>query len=365
MVPFLIIVAVLSLVIFFFLNQPSFGKLPYGKSPQRIRQSPVYRDGSFQNLTETKMKADGVSYFKMITEFFKKHEHTEPGFIMPSVKRNLRSALGKRPVITWFGHSSYLLQIDGNNILVDPVFSERSSPVQYAGTKAFAGTSIYSVKDLPNIDYVILTHDHYDHLDYGSIKQLRNKPLKYFVPLGVGSHLEYWGINADKIIELDLQEVAMINDKVKLTATPARHFSGRGFTRNKSLWCSYVLETAAHKIFIGGDSGYGEHFKQIGDQYGPFDIVILECGQYNAYWPYIHMMPEETAQAAVDLKGKVLFPVHWGKFKLSMHPWNEPAIRVVKEAEKLNLRVTTPMIGEPIILDESYPNKTWWIDNPA
>ncbi|HYH55177.1 MAG TPA: MBL fold metallo-hydrolase, partial [Anseongella sp.] len=265
-----------------------------------------------------------------------------------------------KPVVTWFGHSSYLIQAEGLNILVDPVFSRRVSFAQYIGPSAYPGSMIVSVKDLPAIDAVIISHDHYDHLDYGTILQLREKVKAFYVPLGVGSHLAYWGVPDENITELDWWDSVDALGSLKLTAAPARHFSGRGFTRNKTLWASFVLEMEGYKLYLGGDSGYDRHFREIGDKFGPFDLVILENGQYNPQWPFIHMMPEETVQASLDLRGKVLLPVHWGKFTLAVHAWNDPAIRVVKKAEEMNVKVTTPRIGEPIVLDSVYPSDQWW-----
>jgi L-ascorbate metabolism protein UlaG (beta-lactamase superfamily) len=182
----------------------------------------------------------------------------------------------------------------------------------------------------------------------------------FVTSLGVGAHLEYWGVPADKIKELDWWETTDINADTKFTAAPARHFSGRGFKRNQTLWSSFVFETNGYRIYLGGDSGYDKHFAEIGNRFGPFDLAILEDGQYNIYWSNIHMMPEETAQAAVDLKAKVLFPVHWGKFALATHPWDESVQRVLKKAGELNMKVITPRIGEQVILDSIYPATHWW-----
>jgi L-ascorbate metabolism protein UlaG (beta-lactamase superfamily) len=181
-----------------------------------------------------------------------------------------------------------------------------------------------------------------------------------YVPLGIGAHLEYWGISPDKFVEFDWWEGEKRPDGIEVVATPARHFSGRGFKRAKTLWASFVLKIHGYSIYIGGDSGYEQHFKQIGEKYGPFDIAMLECGQYGKDWPYIHMFPEQVAIAAKDLNAKVLFPVHWGKFVLSTHDWDDPVKRVVKAALENNINVTTPMIGEPIVLDTIYPKQTWW-----
>ncbi|MBK5280155.1 MAG: MBL fold metallo-hydrolase [Bacteroidia bacterium] len=343
------------------MQQKSFGKLPSGKRLERIRQSPNYRDGSFQNIHETEMMAEDASYIKMTADFLGKGVDREPTTQLPSIKTDLKSLPDSVPSLIWFGHSSYLLKVDGKNILVDPVFSERASPFQFMGSKNYSLISPpYSIADFPDIDMVIISHDHYDHLDYNSILQLKSKTKLFCVGLGVGSHLEYWGVDPKQIIEFDWWQIEKVFTGFELVSTPARHFSGRGFTRNNTLWSSYVLSTPSKKFFIGGDSGYDTSFKTIGEKYGPFDLTMLECGQYNTMWPSIHMMPEETAQAGMDLIGLALLPVHWGKFTLALHPWKEPVERVTKAAEILKLSVTTPLIGEVVELNNPFPNTKWW-----
>jgi len=366
MIPFLIIILLLFIGGYLFLSSPIFGNPPSGKALELIKASPNYQKGKFQNLVETKMSPPGVSYFTILREFLKSHPRTTPTHPLPSIKRNLKTPLSppSTPVITWFGHSSYLLQIAGKNILVDPVFSKAPTPLQFIGSKAFDGTTPYTINDLPAIDYIILTHDHYDHLDYRFIKAMGNKPQAYITALGVGSHLRSWGITGEKITELDWWQSFQLDDSIQLHAAPARHFSGRGLTRDTTLWCSFVFMADGYNIFIGGDSGYEKHFKEIGDRFGPFDLAILECGQYHHYWPYIHMMPEENVQAALDLRAALLLPVHWGKFKLSMHPWDEPVERLLKEAGKQNVRVITPMIGEAFSLNEADKTTPWWRNMP-
>jgi L-ascorbate metabolism protein UlaG (beta-lactamase superfamily) len=361
MITLITIVAVLVLATILFMQQASFGKMPVGKRLERIKRSPQYKDGSFQNASATPTFTGGAGMFTVMKDFFfGKHERKVPDKDIPSVKRDLKVHPSLKPELTWFGHSSYLLQVNNLNILVDPVFSERTSPVQYAGTKAFNGSNVYTVEDMPRIDVMVITHDHYDHLDYETIKKIKDRVGVFVTSLGVGAHLEYWGVPADKIKELDWWETTDINTDTKFTAAPARHFSGRGFKRNQTLWSSFVFETNGYRIYLGGDSGYDKHFVEIGNRFGPFDLAILEDGQYNAYWSNIHMMPEETAQAAVDLKAKVLFPVHWGKFALATHPWDESVQRVLKKAGELNMKVITPRIGEQVILDSIYPATRWW-----
>jgi L-ascorbate metabolism protein UlaG (beta-lactamase superfamily) len=341
------------------MHQKIFGKIPAGDRLKRIQQSQHYRDGSFNNLSHTPVMAEDSSFWKTLKSYLNKPKDARPPAVLPSVKTNLHTLQNDKPVIIWFGHSSYLLRLNGMNILVDPVFGGNAAPVSFM-VKAYAGSDIYAVDDFPVIDLLILTHDHYDHLDYKTILKLKAKTKKVVTALGVASHLEYWGYDKEIITELDWWDTHTIAAGIELTAAPARHFSGRGIKRGKTLWASFILKTTTHNIFIGGDSGYDKHFKEIGNKYGPFDIAILESGQYNAHWPHIHMMPEETVQACIDLKSKVLLPVHWGKFTLSLHPWNEPVKRIIKKAAELNVQITTPMIGEPVVPDSSYPASRWW-----
>lgn len=356
----LIFIFLFALTVYIFMQQQSFGKLPEGARKQKIEESPNYKNGSFQNRIKTPMMAPDVSYFSMIRKFLSDKPETYPHSKIPSVQTDLKTFTSEKPSIIWFGHSSYLISIDNKRILVDPVFSQRPSPVQYAGSKAFTGAMVYSAEDFPEIDVLIISHDHYDHLDYNTILKLNATVKKFCVPMGVGQHISRWGVAEAKITEFDWWQSAEIFPGLQITSTPARHFSGRGFTRNKTLWSSYVLQSSETKIFIGGDSGYDDAFKEIGEKYGPFDIAFLECGQYDQQWPYIHMMPEETVQAGVDLKTEILMPVHWGKFVLANHPWKEPIQRAKKHAEILQIKITTPRIGEPIILGGEIPNSEWW-----
>jgi L-ascorbate metabolism protein UlaG (beta-lactamase superfamily) len=340
------------------------GKLPSGKQRERILRSANYTNGAFQNLSPTPMKPEGVSYWKMMREFFKKHPETAPPSILPFVRTDLAKLTGTEPLIVWFGHSSYLLRIENRHFLVDPVFSGNAAPLSFM-VKAFPGSNEYKTSDLPYIDYLILTHDHYDHLDFKTIRALKDRVNKIYCSLGVGAHLVYWGIDEAIITEMDWWDVAQPDDRFTLTATPARHFSGRGIKRAQSLWSSFILQAASHTIYLGGDSGYDSHFREIGEQYGPFDLAILEAGQYNDMWPLIHMMPEETVQAAADLKAKALMPVHWGKFRLSMHPWNEPVKRIMEKAQEYRaqenkIHVVVPMIGEPLVINGNYKLNHWW-----
>jgi L-ascorbate metabolism protein UlaG (beta-lactamase superfamily) len=355
MMIFLIVVVIILIITILFFNMPTFGKKPKGQRLQRIQQASNYKEGAFQNQSFTPSLTGDASMMTVMKDFFfGKHDRKIPSMPMPVIKRDLKEPpFSAEPQITWFGHSSYLLQIAGTNILVDPVFSQRTSPVQFAGSKAFEGTDIYDVEDLPPIDILLITHNHYDHLDYLTVLKLKESVGVIVTSLGVGADLERWGVSSDKIKELNWWESVF-------TATPGRHFSGRNFKRNETLWSSFVLEMAGQRLFLGGDSGYDKHFEEIGKHFGFFNLAILECGQYNAFWANIHMMPEETAQAAIDLNAKTLLPVHWGKFSLATHAWDDSIKRVVKAAEKLHLNIITPMIGEKVVLSNPPQINAWW-----
>jgi L-ascorbate metabolism protein UlaG (beta-lactamase superfamily) len=366
----LLVMLVFTIGVFAFLQTAVFGKHPTGARLQRIEKSPNYRDGSFKNFSETPMMTGDASYWDMTMKFLGNDTtQKEPPAPLPSVKTDLKMLVAEqtltsepaKPVVVWFGHSMYFIRIGGKTILVDPVLSERASPVSFAGSVSYPGTRIVTAADFPPLDAIIITHDHYDHLDYETILQLAPKTKHFHTSLGVGEHLEYWGIPASAISEYDWWECGMIADGIEIIAAPARHSSGRGVVGNKkTLWSSFILKTATHTLYVGGDSGYDTHFKAIGDKYGPFDLVMLECGQYNLSWKLIHLMPEEVVQAAQDLRSKALLPVHWGKFTLALHPWDESIRRVTAEAKKREVRITTPRIGEVIRLDSVYPASAWW-----
>jgi len=374
----------------------SLGKRPAGPRLQRILRSSHYREGSFQNPVPTEVALKDTTIWKMLGEYRHRPADSTPPRPLPSIRTDLTRLPLDKATVVWFGHSSYLLKLGPTHILVDPVFSGNASPFTFFA-KAYPGADIYKPADMPpTLEAILLTHDHYDHLDYKTIQQLNPRTRHFYTSLGVGAHLEFWGIPAEKITELDWGETVHIDPAgnpvtatdpegaLHLTATPARHFSGRTFKRGQSAWSSFILNApdpsapatnapdpsnlatnapnpgARLNLFLGGDSGYGPHFQSIGQQYGPFDLAFLECGQYGVHWPYIHMFPEETILAAVDLKAKALFPVHWAKFTLSLHPWNEPIRRVVAEAKTFNVPITTPRIGQPVNINHDYPIDPWY-----
>lgn len=344
----------------------SLGRNPKNEDLKKIEALPNYRDGEFQNLesmppppVRTNATTNRRSrVFGLLKYFFKDNETTHPSTPVPVMVTNLKETVDK-PTVIWFGHSSALLKTRNANILFDPSFSGFAGP--FPGlVNAFSGTNYYVSRDLPIIDAVVISHDHYDHLDYTTIRQLRKRAKHFIVPMGVGSHLRRWGIPAEKISELNWHDAVVVNDSLRIISTPAHHRSNRTFEQRKTLWSSYVVEAGQFKVYFSGDTGYSKHFQLIGEQYGPIDLALLECGQYNERWPRSHMFPWQTVRAAQDLRAKVVLPIHWAKFAESTHPWNEPVNRLLKSADSLNVAVTVPYIGEPYVIGDQPFRYPWW-----
>jgi L-ascorbate metabolism protein UlaG (beta-lactamase superfamily) len=369
----LIIILILIAGIIFINFSPQFGAKTTGINYERIKGSKNFKNGKFRNNQKTVMmtKIDLTS----IPLYFSKG-NTIPSFTIPIEKSNsiksdgldttfekdnLDSYKQKYNVkVTWFGHSALLLEVNNRKVFLDPMLGKIPAPHPWLGSKRFNGDLPMKIEDIPQIDAVLISHDHYDHLDYWSITKIKDKVKMFYVPLGVAAHLKSWGVDEAKIIELDWWEEASF-EELTFVATPSRHFSGRGlFNRDATLWCSWVIKAENTKLFFSGDGGYSNNFKAIGEKFGPFDLTFLECGQYDEGWSQIHMMPEETVKAHIDLRGELLMPIHWGAFKLSIHPWQEPIERLLLKADSLRVKVTTPMIGEAIILDKSVPSSKWW-----
>ncbi len=354
-----LLLGALGITLFAVLQMKPFGKNPTGKRLERVQQSPHYRDGKFQNLSETPMMTGDNALWDSLREWVFERQNTEPPAKIPSQKTDLKNLPEGSPQLVWFGHSGYLLKLNSLTIAIDPILAESISPVP-GFMNSYNGSFLYTPEDMPPLDAIIITHDHYDHLNYETITALNSRTKRFITALGVGEHLEYWGIEPAKIMELDWWESIAITDSVRLTATPARHFSGRGIINDKTLWASFVLQTPQKTLYLGGDSGYDSFFKTIGEKFPGIDLAIMECGQYNKKWALIHFMPEETVQAALDLGAKALMPVHWGRFTLASHLWNEPIERAANEAHKSGLPLCTPQIGERVELDKTLPNKQWW-----
>lgn len=357
---FLTIVFALIAIIFigataFVLLAPAFGGKSSGESLQRIERSGNYQNGRFVNLVETVIDTREPGTSLGLSDFFFPPKGKNPSKPVPSVRFDASSF--KAGEFVWLGHSTILFRTTNLNVLVDPVFN-RASPVPIAG-KAFEMEIPPTIDTLPDIDIVLITHDHYDHLDHLAIRDLANTTKIFIVPLGIQAHLLRWGVADEQIVELDWYESHIAGDSTFML-TPSRHFSGRGLTnRFSTLWGSWVIETPDSKIFHSGDSGYFDEFVGIGKRFGPFDIAFIENGAYDKNWSQIHMEPEQSAQVSIDLQANVFFPIHWGKFDLSHHPWREPIERAVQEAERLGLTVAAPMVGQVFTI-ENPPFETWW-----
>ncbi|WP_350285860.1 MBL fold metallo-hydrolase [uncultured Croceitalea sp.] len=345
---------------------PSFGGDLTDASRTRYESSPNFKEGKFVNTDSSIPKQFSFSETLSLSRkfFFTKVPNGRPdSAIDVKTVDSIAIANYQGPTrLIWFGHSAFLLQIKGRNLLIDPMFGKVAAPHDLLGSSRFNTKMPIAIEKLPQIDAILISHDHYDHLDYESIKKLKAKVKHYYTPLGVGIHLEAWGIPKSQITELDWWQDIAVQD-LKFICTPAQHFSGRKFDSGQStLWSSWIIQSRDDNIFFSGDSGYAPHFKKIGDSYGPFDFAMLECGQYNKMWPEIHMFPEETVQAAVDLKTNVMMPIHWGGFKLALHSWTDPVERVSKKARELQIPLITPEIGTPIVLNSILESHNeWWL----
>jgi L-ascorbate metabolism protein UlaG (beta-lactamase superfamily) len=252
------------------------------------------------------------------------------------------------------------MRMAGKTLLIDPMFGPNAAPIAPFPVSRFSDNTLDLIDDLPEIDLLLLTHDHYDHLDLASIQKLKTKVKQYFVALGVARHLTAWGIPAAQITEFDWWDAHPLHD-IQITFTPTRHFSGRGLTdRAKSLWGGWAFKTGTENIWFSGDGGYGDHFKAIGDKLGPFDFAFMECGQYSEYWPQIHMHPEESVQAGIDAKARVIMPVHWAGFSLAQHTWTEPVERFIAESTKNDASFLVPAKGQLVSLGEVGETVYWW-----
>lgn len=344
------IVVVLFVAGNLFLNQVNFGRLPKGERLERIKRSPNYRDGKFQNLHPTELMTSDKGRWKSMWEFlFSDRTGLYPDKPLPVLRTDLKKLSKDEDLMMWFGHSSYMLQLQGKRILVDPVFC-MASPVSFIN-KPFKGTDIYKPQDMPDIDYLVITHDHWDHLDYQTVRQLQERVRKVICPLGVGEHFEYWGYEKEKLVEMDWQESVVLDSGFSVYCLPARHFSGRGLTSDRTLWASFLIETSSHKVYVGGDSGFDTHFAEIGRQHPGIDLAILENGQYNEAWKYIHTMPACLGEAARDLKARQVITVHHSKYALARHPWDEPLKNEIHAARETPFNLIVPIIGQVVRID--------------
>lgn len=326
-------------------------------------QAPKNFNGKiYLNPVPTEMMKPGA-FFKVMRDFFRKHPGREPKKALGPFEVNIAALHNLSPDrlrTTWLGHSSLLIETAGKRFLTDPVWYNRVSPFKCLGPKRFFQNPL-NIDQLPAIDYILLSHDHYDHLDKKSLLQLAKAGIPVITLLGVGKRLKAWGVSNELVTELDWWESKKLAGGVTITAAPARHFSGRWLNdRFKTLWGSFAIKSPLHNVFFGADSGYFDGFSTIGERLGPFDIAMLEIGAYNENWESIHMGPENAVQATLDLGNPLLLPIHWGTFNLAMHPWKEPVERLMAEAAKKNIQLVLPAPGETITVNKSSYNSFWW-----
>lgn len=339
-------------------NDPQFGAGAGAMKRSRNRQSVAWKLGFYRNLERTPLQEDLGSLLGDLYGYLLA-KNTQPSEALPIALAKSNPAVDpSNDYLTWFGHSALRLETNGKTILLDPMLGDWVAPVPFLGQR-FPYKNYNPVNQLGDIDLVVYSHDHYDHLDYDTLQILRGRIKHYLTPLGVGEHLRAWGIPAEKITEVDWWESVELAG-CTFTCTPARHFSGRSpGTRNKSLWGGFAIRTHQHNIYFGGDSGYGKHFKQVGKRFGPFDLSMLDSGQYHDRWKNVHMQPEEALRAHADLRGEKLLPIHWAAFSLSDHAWAEPVERIV--AADKQQEVITPMVGQRCNLGQldDYRDR-WW-----
>lgn len=335
-----------------------FGQETKKERKARYEKSEHYKDGKFVNSVPTVMDFSFKDYKTLMRRTIKgPTEGQTPHKALPMNRswENLDEMWW-----SWLGHSTVFMHVEGQKILIDPIYSERSSPFQWVGPKRFHEVPLAS-NDIPNPDVIIISHDHYDHLDQATMKYYADKCKRFYVPLGVGKHLERWGVASDKITELDWWQHAEWNG-IEIHCTPARHFSGRGFKKDPTLWASWCIIGKENKIFYSGDTGYFDGFKEIGEKLGPFDINFMQVGAYDKMWPNIHMFPSEAAQAHIDLHANKMVPLHWGTFNLAFHNWNEPALLLKQQSEVLNINLFFPTLGAQNKADEQNESGVplWW-----
>ncbi|WP_052422493.1 MBL fold metallo-hydrolase [Nonomuraea candida] len=339
------------------------GVRPLTSGPERasrIRRSPQFRNGSFVNtMPEPTSGPIGAPPVGMLAELAKDKNQRHPAGPVPLriPPSDTPPADGVRAI--WYGHASTMVEIEGRRVLLDPVWADRVSPSRLIGPKRHHPLPV-ELGELPQVDAIAISHDHYDHLDMATVQSLnRTQKAPFLVPLGIGAHLERWGVAAYRIIELDWEEEAEVAG-LRFVATAARHFSGRSLVRNDTLWGSWVIAGASRRVFYAGDSGYFAGYQGIGSAHGPFDLTLMPIGAYSPAWPDMHMTPEEAVNAHLDLGGELLLPVHWATFTLALHPWAEPVERLWREAKARNVKIAVPRPGEAVTASAAPAVEGWW-----
>lgn len=356
----------LGVVIILFINiDPAFGGNPTKEQKEMYQYLNNYVDGKFINEDPTELAINSSNASSTNGDSTSEAKDRNPASPIPVSVIDWNKIKSENDSLTWFGHSAFLLSIDNKKVLIDPMLSPIASPVSFVGVKRYEYSEdimLHLIDEMPPIDAVFITHDHYDHLDYQSIVKLNSKVSHFFVPLGISAHLIRWGIPKEKITELNWWEETEYQG-LTVALTPARHFSGRDpFNIDTTLWDGWVILGNKTRLYTSGDGGYGSHFKEIGKKYGPFDITLIEGGQYDRRWSDIHMIPEQSVQANIDVNGKTMMLMHWGAFTLANHGWNEPIERALKEAKIREVNIIAPEIGETVLLysDLHMPPTSWW-----
>ena len=341
-----------------------FGAKVKGERLVKVKKSPHYNESQFVNINKTNLNWTFVEKIQVFYERFFGNYIGKPKKDLPIINLDSDSFAKENEdlSVTWLGHATVLIEIENVRILTDPIWSERTSFSKHIGPKRFLQSPL-NISELPEIDAVIISHDHFDHLDLNTIKELKDKGVNFYIPLGVGAHLEKWGVSKEKIHEyVWWDEIELPNSDIKLILTPARHFSGRSiiYGTNPTQWASWVVIGKTQKVYYSGDTGYMSIYNEVGNKYGPFDITLMAIGAYDEKWADIHLTPQEAVKAHLDLNGQLLIPVHWGTFNLALHDWFEPAEQLVEEATRNDIRYFIPKAGQTISISDSLINNFWW-----
>ncbi|GIJ27871.1 Zn-dependent hydrolase [Micromonospora qiuiae] len=331
-----------------------------GARAERAARSPQFRDGTFHNRATTRAMAPAADH-NLLRELIFGKQKRRPSVAVPLVRPTPAPDVdpARELNVVWYGHATTLVEIEGRRVLLDPVWSDRCSPSAAVGPRRLHEPPV-RLDELPRLDAILISHDHYDHLDMATVRELTaRQSAPFLVPLGIGAHLDRWGVPADRIVELDWSQTHRVAD-LEITCAAAQHFSGRGLRRNGTLWSSWVVAGRQRRVYYTGDSGYFEGYAEIGAEHGPFDVTLMQIGAYDRAWPGIHMFPEEAVTAHLDLRGGLFLPVHWATFNLALHDWSEPVDRLWAEAKARDVRLAVPRPGERVVVDDPPPVDGWW-----
>lgn len=357
----LVLALVAFIAVALVLGWRAFGRGAHGDRRARMERSPEWRDGNFVNPQPL-----DNSFWGAVKGAINTSPHVSPAQSPPVVTIEPKRFDTPPPTglrITWLGHSTTLIEIDGHRVLTDPIWSDRASPLGFVGPRRWFSSPI-ALTDMPPVDAVVISHDHYDHLDYGTLSRMKEWNTTFVVPLGVGAHLSYWGIPDARIVELDWWERTKVRD-LEIVCTPSRHASGRAiFDDDAKLWAGWALVGATHRAYYSGDTGLFPAMLDIGNRLGPFDVTLIEVGQYGSAWPDWHLGPEQAVKAHQLVRGRVLVPVHWGTFALAYHGWTEPIERVVVAAAAADIKLIVPKAGQSVEPEAPPPFERWWPNVP-